>query len=68
MRSRMLIRTRVQRAQHGLFWGGLRQDQAVLRSVVLIQAGLLGVQLVVEDGQLAQAFHKGVGLWGEHCR
>ena len=50
------------------FWGHLRQDQGVLRPVVVIQAGLLGVQLIVDDGQLTQALHKRIGFWGEHCR
>lgn len=45
----------------------LRQDQGVLWSVVVVQRGLLGVQLVVDDGQLAQALHKCVWFWCEDC-
>lgn len=45
----------------------LRQDQAVLRSVVFIHAGLLGIQLIMKDGQLAQALHKRIGFWGKNC-
>lgn len=45
----------------------LRQDQGVLRSIVVIHAGLLSVQFIVDDGQLAQALHKGISFWGKHC-
>lgn len=45
----------------------LRQDEGVLRAVVLVHGGLLGVQLVMEDGQLAQALHKSISFGGKNC-
>lgn len=45
----------------------LRQDQGVLRSIVVIEAGLLGVHLVVDDGQLAQTLHKSICFRCKHC-
>lgn len=45
----------------------LRQHQGVLRSVVVVQGGLLGVHLIVDDGQLAQALDKCVRFWREDC-
>lgn len=46
----------------------LRQDQGVFGSIVVIQRGLLGVHLIVDDGQLAQPLHKCVCFWRENCR
>lgn len=45
----------------------LRQNQGVLRSIVVIQTGLLGIHLIVDDGQLAQALHESIRFWGKHC-
>lgn len=46
----------------------LRQDQCVLESVVLVQAGLMGINLIMQDGQLTQALHKGIGFRGITCK
>lgn len=45
----------------------LRQDQGILRIIVVIQSGLLGVRLIMEDRQLAQDLHKSIGFWYKHC-
>ena len=45
----------------------LRQDQGAFIFVEVIQAGLLGIHRIMEDGQLAQTLHKSIGFRSKNC-
>lgn len=47
--------------------GNLRQHQRV-PLVVFIQSGLLGVLLIMQNGEFAQSSNKSIRLWRQNCK